>query len=193
MKNNIKYPVETDDSKTRRLRIAPYWDQYKWSQVAGLVNLTHFIRSELGYNKKLKLVEIGSHMGESASIFCSSGLFSEVFLIDGWWNPFAEYVCKDNMKMFEKDIKITLVKGHCDNIYKNWDTMVDVAYIDADHTYDQVVKDISFWKSYVRKGGIICGHDYADNSFPEVVEAVNKFFNKSSIFTFLDKSWAVKI
>lgn len=40
------------------------------------------------------------------------------------------------------------------------DGSVDMVFIDADHSYESVAKDISAWLPKIRKGGIISGHDY---------------------------------
>jgi predicted O-methyltransferase YrrM len=37
---------------------------------------------------------------------------------------------------------------------------VDFVFIDADHEYDSVVKDINAWLPKIKQGGIISGHDY---------------------------------
>ena len=37
---------------------------------------------------------------------------------------------------------------------------LDLCFIDADHTYEGVSKDILAYQSKVKKGGIFCGHDY---------------------------------
>lgn len=39
------------------------------------------------------------------------------------------------------------------------DTM-DFVYIDGDHRYDAVVRDLQLWWDKVRIGGLFCGHDY---------------------------------
>ncbi len=44
------------------------------------------------------------------------------------------------------------------NILK--DGILDLAFIDADHSYESVVGDIIAWLPKVRSGGILCGHDY---------------------------------
>lgn len=41
------------------------------------------------------------------------------------------------------------------------DNYFDFVFIDADHTYDAVKKDIANWESKVKPGGLLCGHDYA--------------------------------
>jgi predicted O-methyltransferase YrrM len=40
------------------------------------------------------------------------------------------------------------------------DNTLDFCYIDADHSYDGVKKDLNIWLPKVKSGGIICGHDY---------------------------------
>jgi predicted O-methyltransferase YrrM len=35
----------------------------------------------------------------------------------------------------------------------------DLVFIDADHSYDSVRNDVAAWRSKVRHGGILCGHD----------------------------------
>ena len=40
------------------------------------------------------------------------------------------------------------------------DTSLDFCFIDADHTYEGVSKDILAYKNKVKEGGMFCGHDY---------------------------------
>lgn len=40
---------------------------------------------------------------------------------------------------------------------------VDVIYIDGDHSYQGVKNDLAIARQLVRKGGLICGHDYEMN------------------------------
>lgn len=37
---------------------------------------------------------------------------------------------------------------------------LDFAFLDGDHTYEAVKKDIESWWPYVASGGVLCGHDY---------------------------------
>ena len=37
---------------------------------------------------------------------------------------------------------------------------VDMIYIDGDHTYDGVVRDLTKWFFKIKVGGYICGHDF---------------------------------
>lgn len=54
-----------------------------------------------------------------------------------------------------------------------WRLPLDLVYIDADHRYDQVRKDIHSWWPFVAHGGIIAGHDYG--IMQGVTKAVDEF------------------
>jgi predicted O-methyltransferase YrrM len=41
-----------------------------------------------------------------------------------------------------------------------WPFQVDVVFLDANHSYEEVCKDIQAWSPHVRPGGFLCGHDY---------------------------------
>lgn len=53
---------------------------------------------------------------------------------------------------------------------------VDMVFIDGDHRFMPVIRDIVKARSLIADDGIICGHDY-NQPFPEVVDAVNKMFS----------------
>lgn len=56
------------------------------------------------------------------------------------------------------------------------DEELDFVFIDGDHAYKAVMQDLSVWYPKVRAGGIIGGDDYWDK-MPDVILAVNDFFN----------------
>lgn len=56
-----------------------------------------------------------------------------------------------------------------------WKRPIDMVFIDADHDYEAVKSDILAWMPHVKPGGIVAGHDYAQQ-FPGVVRAVNELF-----------------
>lgn len=47
--------------------------------------------------------------------------------------------------------------------------LVDVVFIDGDHTCGAVITDIEAWHPKINPGGLLCGHDYTD---PNVAEAL---------------------
>ena len=60
------------------------------------------------------------------------------------------------------------------------DDSLDICFIDAAHDYVNVTNDIKNYLPKVKKGGIICGHDY-DNDHLEVIRAVDNFFGRSKV------------
>jgi hypothetical protein len=54
---------------------------------------------------------------------------------------------------------------------------LDAVFIDADHEYKSVKKDILAWMPKVKKGGILAGHDYMD-IYAGVIKAVNETLSK---------------
>jgi beta-1,4-mannosyl-glycoprotein beta-1,4-N-acetylglucosaminyltransferase len=57
--------------------------------------------------------------------------------------------------------------------------VADTIFIDAGHTYDEVLEDIYLWQSLVTPGGMLCGHDYyheETNIWPGVQQAVDFVF-----------------
>lgn len=62
------------------------------------------------------------------------------------------------------------------------DNSIDFVYIDGDHTYEFVRKDIAAWWPKVRPGGILSGHDFTPGNPLKghvygVIEAVTEFAN----------------
>ena len=53
------------------------------------------------------------------------------------------------------------------------DGSFDLVYIDGDHTYEGVKKDLNAWYPKIRVGGIICGDDIG---WAGVKQAVDEFF-----------------
>ena len=61
-----------------------------------------------------------------------------------------------------------------DSVHFIEDKQLDFVYVDGDHSYDAVVKDMRDWWPKVNIGGILAGHDYNDNN-PGTIQAVNEF------------------
>lgn len=57
------------------------------------------------------------------------------------------------------------------------DESLDMVYIDADHSYEEVRKDILKWTKKVKMGGIVSGHDYNPNGGFGVHRAVDELVN----------------
>ncbi|MDB5342078.1 MAG: hypothetical protein JWP89_455 [Schlesneria sp.] len=62
------------------------------------------------------------------------------------------------------------------------DEYFDVVYLDASHSYEAVLADLTAWLPKIRKGGAFAGHDFLDGLRPEgdfgVKKAVTEFFGR---------------
>lgn len=96
----------------------------------------------------------------------------KLFGIDLWENYqgyerdlAAQYLTSAYEKALEnvKGYDCQLIKGWSNEVVKQFkDESLDFVYIDGNHVFEYVVEDIALWSPKVRKGGIICGHDYQD-------------------------------
>ena len=69
------------------------------------------------------------------------------------------------------------------------DGSVDFVWIDADHHYESVIKDIRAWYPKLRKGGTMAGHDYSDWG---VEMAVRDFFPFYGVYPTRNDVWFYK-
>lgn len=51
---------------------------------------------------------------------------------------------------------------------------VDFVFVDGNHTYDYVARDIALYWPKVKSGGFLSGHDWGEG-FPDVIRAVHEF------------------
>lgn len=61
----------------------------------------------------------------------------------------------------------------------------DFVYIDADHSYDWVSKDLRNAIRKMKTGAVLAGHDYSQDKFPGCYRAVNDFCDKYHLSIFL--------
>lgn len=90
-------------------------------------------------------------------------------------------VVKDTFEKTLYDAKVfdlvTPIKGFSWDMAEQFDDgYFDFVFIDADHSYPAVQKDIAAWLPKVRDGGILAGHDYGNTYHPGVKVAVDEVF-----------------
>ncbi len=74
------------------------------------------------------------------------------------------------------------------------DGSLDFVFVDGDHTYLGVSKDLKLWINKLKKGGWIGGHDYDHPKLPGVKKAVDEFFEGYTEQIELDdnRTWFVR-
>lgn len=65
------------------------------------------------------------------------------------------------------------------DLFDDADLRAYFVFIDGSHGYEDVLDDIVCWKSIVRRGGIIAGHDYDQ---PDVKRAVDAILGDVEVF-----------
>ena len=141
-------------------------------------------------------VEVGVRHGENAFKLLSEFKSLELLAVD----PYLPYMdvnddyfdaerqnkimqgCKKALSPFELRVSFfreTSVKASqvlLSSLDETWTP--DFVFIDADHSFAAAYADAHSWWEVVRKGGVLCGHDY---SMPEVARAVHKFVTEREL------------
>lgn len=78
------------------------------------------------------------------------------------------------------------------------DKSLDFVFIDGDHSYLAVGADIAAWNVKLKDGGLLCGHDYANNEYifgNEVKRAVDGYAKVHGIEVELggDFTWFIRL
>jgi hypothetical protein len=60
------------------------------------------------------------------------------------------------------------------------DESLDAVFIDGDHSYEAVSKDLPFWFKKLKKGGWLLGDDY-NSGFPGTTKAVDEFAQNNNL------------
>jgi hypothetical protein len=134
-----------------------------------------------------RVIEVGSWIGHSALYMAMANPTAQIHCIDTWAGSATdctgqaaqEFGQERLLALFCKNVGSLLF----DQIYPHvgtsafwasvWPWQADVVYIDADHSYESVLADINAWTPHVRRGGILCGHDFFEG-FPGVEKAVRE-------------------
>lgn len=81
-------------------------------------------------------------------------------------------------KRFAYQIHLNLVyvwRDYSYNIIKRIAPNIDFVYHDASHLYEDLKRDLKDWLPKMEKYGLVCGHDYGNDIFPGVKQAVDEF------------------
>lgn len=162
--------------------------------------MTEHIRKHFGQflnenNIKGVGLELGVGKGKFAQIYGSFWKGDHIFLVDIWQ--------KQDKKIYddlENENSAKQLFAMCDTVRMTWqfpglfsvlkmdseraasifkDNYLDWIYIDANHRYEAIKKDLEIWWPKVKKGGFFGGHDYM--FYIEVERAVKEFFAKKGI------------
>jgi len=155
-------------------------------------------------------VEVGVQRGDFSSVLLNSKL-QELYLIDPWrylseYDDIANVSDEEQQKIYQHvlekftfDTRVKIIRETSIEACKRFkDESLDYVYLDADHSYMAVKKDLESWFKKIKVGGILSGHDYLDGKISAgdfgVKSAVDEFVKNNNIKLFLTeeqewKSW----
>ncbi len=118
-----------------------------------------------------KIAEIGSYIGASACCFGAAlkeGGSGKVICIDTWNNDAMTEGCYDTWEEFNKNTEpfrgfIVPIRGFSTEIVDKvglQERVLDILFIDGDHSYDGVKADWEAYRSFLKPGSIVIFHDY---------------------------------
>jgi predicted O-methyltransferase YrrM len=142
------------------------------------------------------IVELGCEYGRStANFLIGSHQTVAVISVDIFPTDHPEVgdlleTYQANVTPFVQDRRIGLMHGDSHEASKHWNAGgIDLLFIDADHSYEAVKRDIEGWVPHVRVGGFVAFHDCAINmhSHPlhfEVSKAVDEWKSRAEVTEF---------
>lgn len=154
-----------------------------------------------------RAVEIGSFAGESTAAFAEHGL--TVDAIDPWDESARDQLLAGSRRSGERQVfsmadveaafdqrlsafggRVRKRKGYDHQFVNDYeDRSLDLVYIDAVHTREEVLDAIDRWWPKLKSGGVMAGHDFA-TYFPGVAQAVRERFGELER-VFADTTWMV--
>ncbi|MBI2625271.1 MAG: class I SAM-dependent methyltransferase [Candidatus Nealsonbacteria bacterium] len=149
--------------KILRLLIAIRGDRYglmRWDVLIKIIQDNHYT----------KIAEIGVDKGETTKHILKNCKLDSYYLIDPIFSDSAR-------KIIRKPAVFLQMKSE-EAVKQFLDESLDLVFIDADHSYEEVKKDIEFWLPKIRKGGVLTGHDYDYPRHPDVKKAVDEVLGR---------------
>jgi len=190
--------------RTQRIRrgivklIAPTFYEWRLDTPRPMIR---YISKEFG-NEPLVGIEIGVGMGENAKSILRELNMKMLYLVDPYI-PYYDGFTQNSegylagLKIVKKELaslpNVTFICKKSEDAVNDIPYEIDFCYIDGNHSYDYVKKDIENYYSKVKSGGVIGGHDFSAN-FLEVCKAVIEFVTAHHLKLYGERNdwWVIK-
>jgi len=153
-------------------------------------------------------LEIGVAKGDFSQVLLEAIKPRKLHLVDPWEHQSREDYATDSNNVDEdsqearyrsvvaryaneiRDGRVVVHRRYSQDVVSEFaDGQFDWIYIDGLHSYQAVQSDLALYKSKLKPGGILMGHDYTNHQRAQemqfgVVEAVNEFVEREG-FSFL--------
>jgi predicted O-methyltransferase YrrM len=158
-----------------------------WRSIEGFFTFPDFyswLAKEAAEKSWVRGVEIGAYCGQSAAYLAvelkNLGSTCNIDLVDIFdpRNRNSVEAVKANLEPVSATIGTLRQECSWEAARYYPDSSLDFVFIDASHFYEDVKRDIAAWRTKVRPGGILAGHDFCADSVMNfgVVEAVTEAF-----------------
>lgn len=142
-------------------------------------------------------VEIGAWKGKSTSFMAieiiNSGKRIKFDVVDTFRGSeeHKDFSCVVNQTLYDEYLQnIEPVKEHVNTVVGDSskvavlyaDDSLDFVFIDGDHTYEGVKRDILSWLPKVKPGGYLCGNDMYQKNFDGVAQAVVEVLDDVQVY-----------
>ena len=171
----IKLNDNVDPRTVESMRFCPPWRPHSGPAITGLLHLMDDVyQFNDASNYGLRVLELGTHCGESTLLIASHSYVDSVDTVD-------RHRYAPAMHRLAELVRSELVSIHVDEFFDFMaaceDESYDLVYIDGDHDYNSVFRDLRSAERLIPAGGMIAGHDYADN-FPGVQRALHDYLEE---------------
>ena len=162
------------------------------------------------------VVEIGVERGDFSAAILKYTDPKKLYLIDCWEHQSEDiYPANANLSdaehqrnleyvksRFKNDSRVEIIKAYSLEVSKLFeDKFFDWIYLDANHSYESIKKDLNAWYSKIKSGGLFVGHGYTSHllySSFGVVQALNEFMKMHKLeMMYLTNetfaNWTIKI
>lgn len=174
------------------------------------------IKARMTPNKSLYGVEVGVWRGQMSARLLEAMPELYLIMVDWWSTPPEGHsyfngslkIAKMSQEEMDKAYneakeRVSPYSDRCKIIKQEsveaskrfFDGTFDFVFIDGDHSYNGVMRDLEAWVRKVCCGGYICGHDYDHPQQGQVKQAVHNFFKgrEQDIEIDVNRTWFVKI
>lgn len=135
--------------------------------------------------KNLIGIEIGVDAGAHAeALLVNNRDIEKLYLVDIWTNPIFFGYTRGRLetKGFVRNIEL-IAKNSIKASERFENNFFDFIYIDQEHDYDSVMKDLEAWFPKLKSGGLMGYRNYTNKTTP-LDNAINDFLKKNSLKSF---------
>lgn len=134
--------------------------------------------------------EIGVYKGEMSKMILSKCEIQHLYMIDPYESGYTNFTesTDGNLKKMNSRFKqvshffakqhpdkSTFIREKSEDAHSKVPNDLDFIFIDGNHAYEYVMKDLQLWVPKVKSGGLVIGDDW-QGGFPGVVRAVQDYF-----------------